>query len=284
MTRDRFSRSGSTDISLTLTGRGYRIELEKAACLAIPLNFNGPQPNFFGAREAAATPLAASGFIGDTQQCGSCNVAEIRLVPHCNGTHTESVGHIVDEPVPITQVLRETLFPAQLVTVTPCPGAQTPDSYRPTKQTDDLLITRTSLERELRYIPSERLRALVIRTLPNDDSKKNRHYGGLKSPPFFSMEAMDYLIGRGVQHLLVDLPSLDGMHDGGKLTAHHLFWNLPEASRKLTAETHTCKTVTEMIFVPNEVDDGLHLLDLQIPAFIGDAAPCRPIIYPLTPL
>ncbi len=42
------------------------------------------------------------------------------------------------------------------------------------------------------------------------------------------------------------------------------------------------KTITEMIFVDDEIRDGLYLLNLQMPAFPTDAAPCRPVIYALT--
>jgi len=41
------------------------------------------------------------------------------------------------------------------------------------------------------------------------------------------------------------------------------------------------KTITEMIFVPNKIKDGNYLLQLQVINFSGDAAPSRPIIYPL---
>ena len=36
-----------------------------------------------------------------------------------------------------------------------------------------------------------------------------------------------------------------------------------------------------MIYVPEQMKDGYYLLDLQIPAFMSDAAPSRPIIYPI---
>jgi len=33
--------------------------------------------------------------------------------------------------------------------------------------------------------------------------------------------------------------------------------------------------------VPEAARDGLYLLDLQVPAFGADAAPSRPVIYPV---
>ncbi len=44
------------------------------------------------------------------------------------------------------------------------------------------------------------------------------------------------------------------------------------------------KTITEMIFAPSSLEDGSYLLNLQIPAFVPDAAPSRPIIYKINEL
>ena len=40
-------------------------------------------------------------------------------------------------------------------------------------------------------------------------------------------------------------------------------------------------TITEMIYVDDKIKDGHYLLNLQIPSFVSDAAPSRPIIYKL---
>jgi hypothetical protein len=39
--------------------------------------------------------------------------------------------------------------------------------------------------------------------------------------------------------------------------------------------------LTELAYVPESAPDGLYLLDLQVPAFAADAAPSRPVLYPL---
>ncbi|HRI35474.1 MAG TPA: hypothetical protein PLD02_17115 [Saprospiraceae bacterium] len=59
---------------------------------------------------------------------------------------------------------------------------------------------------------------------------------------------------------------------GGQLLAHKAFWQYPEAVRK------HC-TITELIYVPNEVRDGFYLLDLQTAAFDLDASPSRPVLF-----
>ena len=44
------------------------------------------------------------------------------------------------------------------------------------------------------------------------------------------------------------------------------------------------RSVTEMIFVPDDIPDGLYWLDLQLAPFVSDAVPSRPIIYPVQAL
>jgi hypothetical protein len=72
--------------------------------------------------------------------------------------------------------------------------------------------------------------------------------------------------------LLVDLPSVDKEKDGGALLAHNAFWNT-------TGKIRINATITEFIFVPNEVEDGEYLLNLMIAPFENDATPSKPILY-----
>ena len=116
--------------------------------------------------------------------------------------------------------------------------------------------------------------ALIIRTKPNDHSKTNRQYSGTNFP-YLTLGAMQRIVDAGVQHLLIDLPSVDREEDGGALAAHHLFWNVP-------AEPNFKKTITELIYVPNEISDGDYILNLQVSNFANDAAPSRPMLFDLT--
>ncbi len=84
---------------------------------------------------------------------------------------------------------------------------------------------------------------------------------------------------RGVDHLVLDIPSLDRLHDDGLLSCHHLFWQVIEGSHQASPNSLLHKTITEMAYVANEIDDGFYFINLQIPAFINDAAPSRPVLY-----
>jgi kynurenine formamidase len=50
--------------------------------------------------------------------------------------------------------------------------------------------------------------AALIRTLPNDGSKRVKGYNGT-NPPYFTAEAAVWLAGTGMKHVCVDLPSVD---------------------------------------------------------------------------
>jgi kynurenine formamidase len=119
------------------------------------------------------------------------------------------------------------------------------------------------------------LNGLIIRTLPNAESKKSRDY--MKdAPSFFSIDAMEYIVSLGVKHLIVDTPSVDRLLDDGHLSAHNIFW---ETKGKEFNPNTKNKTITEMIFASENIKDGSYLLNLQIPAFVSDAAPSRLILY-----
>jgi hypothetical protein len=121
-------------------------------------------------------------------------------------------------------------------------------------------------------------RALVIRTLPNSLAKQHRDYSD-STPPYLTREAAELLIERGIEHLVVDLPSIDRSHDEGRLTAHRIFFGLPPGSVALAQATRARATVTELAYIPDAVADGMYLLELQVPALGGDAVPSRPLLY-----
>jgi hypothetical protein len=116
--------------------------------------------------------------------------------------------------------------------------------------------------------------SIVIRTIPNDVSKRSKEYSNTNFP-YLETEIGYQLNALGVQHLLVDLPSVDRESDEGKLSCHHAFWGFPNSPRYEA-------TISEMIFVADEITDGLYCLSLQPASFELDAAPSRPILYPLT--
>lgn len=259
----------------------FTADLSKPVNISIPVIFDGAQPNTYDVEKASSAAYEAGGFIGDTRRGGSCNFDKITMIPHCNGTHTEGVGHISLERIPVNQILKDSFIPSTLITIEPSSAIDSDDSYIPDKGETDMIITKQSLQSALKGSNKDFLKALIIRTLPNDDSKKSRRY--MESPPaFFSMDAMEYIVSLGVEHLLTDLPSLDRTFDEGKLTAHHIYWGVPFESHDVDAHKHSLKTVTEMIYAPEKIKDGAYITNIQIPDFTSDAAPSRVLIFPIS--
>src|SRR5262249_52682114 len=109
-------------------------------------------------------------------------------------------------------------------------------------------------------------------------NKLGRDYSDI-TPPYLSRDAAEFLVFRGIEHLVVDLPSIDRAHDEGRLTAHRVFFGLPPGSHSLSQARRPRSTVTELAFIPDAVTDGPYLLEIQVPAIAGDAVPSRPLLY-----
>lgn len=262
-------------MTVQIFAENYNVDLARPLDIAIPFAFEGEdQVSAFGAPPAARHIYKAGGFIGSVAQGGSCNCETYTFTPHCNGTHTESIGHLTERAVPVHEILKDTLVPATLVTLMPETAAGCEETYNGSLKPEDLVITKASLV----AIPLNReIRALVVRTLPNDDSKLTKHYGGEGAmPPYFTREATEYIATSKIRHLLVDMPSIDRMDDGGALANHRIFWGL---SRDEKDSVSSPRTVTELIYAPDSIEDGLYLLNIQIAPFMTDAAPSRPVLF-----
>jgi kynurenine formamidase len=264
--------------------RVWQVDHSRVHDVSIPLLFDGAQPNFFGAPIASSTPLVAGDFIGDVRKGGSCNCATYSITPHCNGTHTECVGHVTGERLGIRNVQVPALILARLVTLSPVDALTSGESTQPLPHAGDHMITRAALEHALRSDTLEGCAALVVRTTPNSVSKRTRSYGPDEPPPYFSAEFMHAIVASSVEHLVCDLPSVDRAADEGKLTAHRIFWGLPAGAIESRAASRPQATITELAYIDDAIEDGLYVLNLQVPPFDSDAAPSRPLLLPLVPV
>jgi len=245
---------------LQLDSMAYEADLEQPLDISIPIVGGTDAVNCFYAPPAEFIPVREGSFIGSTRLGGPLNFMNVRINPHGNGTHTECVGHISTELYTIHQTLRRFHFPLRLISL-----------YPQRTEAGDRVIFREQVRQALADMPDTP--ALAIRCLPNDDLKLRRQYSGT-NPPYLDPEAARWMVDAGVEHLLIDLPSVDREEDQGKLLAHHAFWQYPGAVR-------TKATITELIFVNNSIPDGLYLLNLQINSFELDVSPSKPVLYAL---
>ncbi|AKS42494.1 cyclase family protein [Wenzhouxiangella marina] len=253
-------------VELEMAGRARRVDLSAGIALGIPIGEDGRHPRFFVDGPARFSPLEVGGFCGRVQHGGSCNADRIDFVPHCHGTHTEGAGHVLPGRQAVDAELNQALIPASLITVRPEAG-----------ETGRSPCIRDSA---LQWPASSR--ALIIRTLPNGADKRERDYAKAPPYPLLEPEAVARMAASGIDHLLIDTPSLDGS-DEEQLLRHRLFWGLdPESSSPSLPEARRSATVTEMIFVPDHAADGDYLLHLGLSNLVGDATPSCPILYPMT--
>lgn len=244
---------------LKINGHKYRVNLAKPMDISIPLRASKENVNAWYLEQPRIEPVIDGNFEGSVKKGASVNFNNIWFNPHAHGTHTETIGHITKEFHSVNQCLEQFFFVAELISVKP-----------EIAKNGDKVITKELLETSINETDFE---ALVIRTLYNDDSKKTRQYSNT-NPPFLSKDATTYIRELGVKHLLVDLPSIDKEKDGGKLLAHKAFWDF-RGEQRLDA------TITEFIYVDNNIKDGKYLLNLQIAPFENDASPSKPILYKL---
>jgi len=236
----------------------YTADLNKPIDISLPLKTGMDTVNCFWATYMDVAPVKMGNFIGSTQAGGAVNFVTVKFTPHGNGTHTECVGHISKEVYTINQSLKRFHFPAQLISI-----------YPQKQDNGDRVILKEQIEKDF----IEGVEAIIIRTQPNDDFKRTTNYSGANAP-FIHHEAIAFLVAKGINHLLIDLPSVDKEDDGGQLLAHKTFWKYPN-------NTRTEATITELIYVDNNVKDGLFLLNIQIASFEIDASPSKPILYEL---
>ena len=165
---------------------------------------------------------------------------------------------------PVGEQLKRYFFTAQLISLRP-------EERRAPDAKTDHVITLEQLRSAVSERPPE---ALIIRTLPQTQNA-SRDWSG-SNPTYLQSTACAWLRSIGVKHLLLDLPSVDREEDGGVLAAHHAFWDFPNT---LDLE----RTISELLHIPVVIPDSEYLLELQLPHFMNDAAPSRPVIYALLP-
>lgn len=236
----------------------YETDLSKGVDLSLPISDQNAGPNCFGAKRPQFSPMKGDGWVAKVDEGGSVNAMKVSFNPHGNGTHTECFGHISDGRQNLTDHMEDDFVWATVVT------AELPENKKRIDLEDVCDLEQLSFDQ-----------AIIIRTMPNTEEKKKRDYTNT-NPIYLSVEVIQALVEKGVRHLLIDLPSVDPEDDGGALSAHKAWWNWPGYEGRKGC------TITEMVYVPDEVEDGRYLLNLQRASFELDCAPSRPVIYRAT--
>jgi len=242
--------------TIRLANKVIKIDLSKPIDISIPLKFNASNVNVWYLDAPKMEPVTSEEWVGSVKEGGDVNFNNIYFNPHGHGTHTECVGHVTEKVYSINKCLKQFMFTAEVVSVAP------------EQRGEDYVIS----DKQLKYLLKTRKpEALIIRTMPNMTDKKSKQYSNTNWP-YLTEEAAIFIRNRGIKHLLIDLPSVDKEKDEGALLAHKAFWDVNGTIRKEA-------TITELIYVPNKIEDGKYILNLQIAAFENDASPSKPILY-----
>jgi kynurenine formamidase len=222
----------------------------------MPMRAEKTNANAWYIDEPNIEPVVLNDWVAAVKEGASINFNNIQFNPHAHGTHTECVGHITEEVYSVNKALKQFMFSAEVISVAP------------ELIGEDYIISKEQIQFLLKNKAPE---ALVIRTMPNTKDKKSRQYSNTNWA-YLTEEAAVFIRSKKINHLLIDLPSIDKEKDDGKLLAHKAFWNLHGAIRKQA-------TITEFIYVSNKILDGTYILNLQIAPFENDATPSKPILY-----
>ncbi|TNE47548.1 MAG: cyclase family protein [Deltaproteobacteria bacterium] len=253
-------------------GPSWAVQLNSPIELGIPLRFDGPQPNAFGLPKAEAEPFRAGSFVGALSEGGPVNCYTLKLTPHGNGTHTETALHILHDARDLSSIQLPAWMVCHVVSVALTTPRESSETYPVALSSSDRWVTRAGLEEAFSSRTTEfPNQALVVRTRPNSEKKCQANYSD-GTGAFLSVEAMDWIREQGFRHVLVDFPSVDRQEDNGLLQNHRRFWR-----------DNLEGTITELVYLSEEHPDGVYMLNLQVPRFCMDAAPSRPVLYPLHP-
>jgi arylformamidase len=245
-------------VRLTHHGKDYTIDLADPLDITMTLDPSTSTPKCFYAPDLTVTPVIAGTWIGDIERGSVVNFKNLAINPHGNGTHTECVGHILAGDYTMDRALTQKHYIAHLISVVPTPITQ------------DLVISLESIRHKIADLSPAH--AIVIRTLPNTIGKITTDYSG-QNPPYIEARAIEFLVQKGYQHLLVDLPSVDREEDGGALAAHKAWWAVDQD------HFDPYRTITELLYVDDAISDGLYLCQISPIKLKSDAAPSTVILY-----
>lgn len=254
----------------------FRVDFAAGTDISRPVRM-GTEGVAFSLAGAVEEPVTAGDFVGKVAAGGSVNCSTLHLNAHGNGTHTECIGHVLKDRVVVPDAPPPPLLSCVLLSAQPILRKDTPETYTGKQGDDDRVVTAAGLAESMLRIGKLPFAAaaVVVRT-----GLGQAMFSGA-NPPYFTLEAIDFLLSLQAEHLLCDLPSLDREDDGGALCAHRRFWGLAPDRTQVSSTSAIHRTVTELCHVPNELEDGPYLLSLQVPAVDSDAVPSRPLLFTL---
>ena len=201
------------DIQLKYLEQSYVVLIDQGIALSSIVSENGYKAWYVGSPEIV--PFKDATFVADAAKGSPVNFKQLSFYPHAHGTHTETVGHISTQNIPITAIAFPLLQAAYVLNCTV------------EKRGEDELITRENL-------PADLPEVVVLnsgKTYPRNHNFSNTN------APYLCSSLVTNLLDKGVKHLLLQEPSVDKEKDDGALQNHKAFW-------ATEARAKTCRTKT----------------------------------------
>ena len=244
------------DFYSSIGNKKIKINFNVPIDISIPITFSNKNLKAWGIDVPTKKPVQIGSWIGSVKKGAAVNFNNIYFNPHAHVTHTEGVGHITKLEKSINAQQKSFFFYARLISV------------YPEKKGQDLIISKELISQKTNMEPP--FNTLIIRTFPNHVEKKNKDYTN-QNPPYLTENCAIYLKDLGIKNLLIDLPSIDKEKDEGRLTNHKIFFDSKKSGNE--------NTITELVYIPNEVVDGDYFLNLQFAPIENDASPSRPVLF-----
>ncbi|HCP40781.1 MAG TPA: metal-dependent hydrolase [Cryomorphaceae bacterium] len=243
-------------INLHLNGAEYTIDLSTPfADLSMPV---GDVARAWYINAPTFSPVILGDWKGSVAMGGGVNFFSINFNPHAHGTHTETAGHITKERHSVHEHFKN---PFSIVLVL----------YPLVEDGKVSMVNFEKAWQEAERKGGTKGVSTVILKTDCGNANRSRNYSN-SDWPYLDAEIGAFLRTAGIDHLIIDQPSVDQEEDGGALACHRSFWgDHPEKSLH--------RTITELAHIPDHVVPGNYLLNLQVAPMQNDAAPSRPMLY-----
>lgn len=205
-------------------------------------------------------PVVLGDWKGSVEMGGAVNFFSIDFNPHAHGTHTETAGHITEERHSVNTHFNQPFSLALVLYPVVVNGMVSMESF-----------SKAWKEAEAAG-GTEGIQSVVLKT-DCGNTNLSRNYSSTDWP-YLDAEIGAFLRDAGIDHLIIDQPSVDREEDGGALACHRSFWG-PNPEQSLY------RTITELAHIPDHVSPGNYLLNLQVAPIDNDAAPSRPLLFNL---
>jgi arylformamidase len=250
-------------------------DLESPIACSVVTRPHGVDVSAWGIPATEARPFAVGEFVAAISAGGSINCDVWTVTIHAAGTHTETVRHIRDEGPFVDEIHFAPLMRCLLLRVRPTSLAASGETYSGTNDPQDPVVTRAALQTAAAALgptPTD-FDALLLATGTIGEHSDARF--DERPAPYLTDEAMTWVHDQvHVQHLLVDLPSVDRLWDGGRVSGHHLYWGVDADGVRTPS-----RTITEFVRVRADLPSGCYALQLSVAAWHADAAPSRVTLY-----